>query len=177
MSSMYLAAYVMKLSISFFLCPGYNFLNKTRAWIADAVHSTYLDHWFVSVQGSWSLQSYKRNQHSIYNLESYSCSMTMSAKNSVGLSSWKDKNWHWFRFKEHIYRERECAATLKLLKTCWSKLPPTILKLLQAPKLLNHHFYSAMVWKMGVVDGKKNFWKSHHQIQERFHAVLKSVRR
>ena len=33
----------MKLSTSFLLWLGYNFLNKKRVWIGDDVHSTYLN--------------------------------------------------------------------------------------------------------------------------------------
>lgn len=64
--SRYFTEFDIKSAISFFLCPGYNFLNKTKAWIAEDVHSTY------------------------------SCSMTMSSKNSVGFRSCK---WQMMRKK------------------------------------------------------------------------------
>lgn len=61
MFSMYCTAFLMELLISSVLWSGYSCLKRIKAWIVDEVHSLY------------------------------SCSTTMSAKNSVGFSNWINK--------------------------------------------------------------------------------------
>lgn len=85
-SSVYLIAPEMQLSISFLLCPGCHLLNCASPWIAELVHSTYLVQYITS----------HAQLHSKYlgrsllgkRIKSYSRSIRTSSKNSVGLNFW-----------------------------------------------------------------------------------------
>lgn len=50
MSSMNLTAFAIHASISFLLCPGYNFMNDLRPSIDADVHSTYLHFFYEDIK-------------------------------------------------------------------------------------------------------------------------------
>ena len=75
----------------------------------------------------------------------YSCSMTMFSKNSVGLSSWENTN-------QIEINQFELVKTNIYAYSIWfNYLLPTILGLQLAPRLAYHHFYSAQIQNMDAL--------------------------
>lgn len=78
-------ALAMEWSISVLLCFGYNFLKRASACMADPVHSMYLFHKTAQFKKRTSWMNSKVTT-TFWSLWSYSISIRVSSKNSVGLN-------------------------------------------------------------------------------------------